>query len=149
MSLVLILKFIHVVAAIVAVGSNFTYVYWQRAAERDPDRLLYTLRAVRRLDNLVATPAYVVVVLAGMSMVAFGGYPADAGWILTSFFLFIGIVVFGGAFYGPALKRQIREAEADPSTDAYTRAAARANAFGYALLAAVLVIVFLMVTKPF
>ena len=149
MSLVLLLQFVHVVAAMIAVGANVTYVFWQRAAGRDPERLVYTLRTVRRLDNLVATPAYIVVLVAGLAMVWTGSYSLTAGWISASIGLFVLIIVFGMVFYAPALKRQLTEAERDPASPAYADAARRATIYGMATLAIVIVIVFLMVTKPF
>ena len=60
MSLVFVLKLIHVLAAITAVGANLTYTYWLRYAGQDRDRLLWTISGIRRLDNFIATPAYVV-----------------------------------------------------------------------------------------
>ena len=48
-----------------------------------------------------------------------------------------------------ALKRQIAEAEADATSAAYAEAARRSNTYGIITTATVLVIVVLMVTKPF
>ena len=40
MSMLVILKLIHVLAAITAVGANLTYTYWMRYAGQDRDRLI-------------------------------------------------------------------------------------------------------------
>ena len=44
MSLVVVLKAVHVVVVIVAVGANVSYAFWLRYAGRDRDRLVYTAR---------------------------------------------------------------------------------------------------------
>jgi hypothetical protein len=55
-----VLKLVHVVAAIVAVGSNVTYWFWHRRAGHDRDRILYTLVGIRAIDRMVAIPAQLV-----------------------------------------------------------------------------------------
>ena len=149
MSLLVILKLVHVLAAITAVGANLTYTYWLRYAGKDRDRLLWTMKGIRRLDNLVATPAYVVLLITGVLMVVGGVFSFQTGWIIAAIALYVVVVVVGVAFYSPALKRQIAEAEIDPTSPAYAAAARRSNLFGVFTTAVVLVIVTLMVTKPF
>jgi uncharacterized membrane protein len=149
MSAILILKLIHVLAAITAVGANLTYTFWMRYAGQDPARLAWTMKGIRRLDNLVATPSYVVLGVTGVLMVVSGSFSFQTGWILAALALYVVVVVIGIALYAPGLKRQIAEAEIDPSSAAYAAAARRTNLFGVITTAVVLVIVVLMVTKPF
>lgn len=149
MSLVLLLKLIHVLAAITAVGANLTYTYWMRYAGQDRDRLVWTMKGIRRLDNFIATPAYVVLLITGVLMVIGGVFSFQTGWIIAAIALYVVVVVIGIALYSPALKRQIAEAETDPTSPAYADAARRTNMFGLITTAVVLVIVVLMVTKPF
>jgi hypothetical protein len=59
-SLVILLKLAQVLAAITAVGANLTYTYWLRYAGKDRDRLAWTMKGIRRLDNFIPTPSYVV-----------------------------------------------------------------------------------------
>jgi uncharacterized membrane protein len=149
MSLVLLLKLIHVLAAITAVGANLTFSFWLRYAGRDRDRLVWTLHGIRRLDRRIANPAYVVVLVTGVLMVAGGVFSFQAGWIVAALAIYVAVVVVGIGLYAPALRRQIAEAEADPESVAYGTAARRSNLLGVVTTAAVLVIVWLMVTKPF
>ena len=148
-SLLVILKLIHVLAAITAVGANLTYTYWMRYAGQDRDRLIWTMKGIRRLDNFIATPAYVVLLITGVLMVIGGVFSFQTGWIVVAIALYIVVVVIGIAFYAPALKRQIAEAEADATSPAYAVAARRSNLSGMFTTVVVLVIVVLMVTKPF
>lgn len=149
MSLVVLLKLVHVLAAITAVGANLTYTYWLRYAGRDRDRLVWTMRGIRRLDNFIATPAYVVLLITGVLMVVGGVFTFQTGWIIAAIVLYVFVVVMGIVLYAPALKRQIEEAENDPTSASYSAAAARTNLFGLITTGVVLVIVALMVTKPF
>ena len=149
MSLIVLLKLVHVLAAITAVGANVTYTFWIRVAGRDRDRLVWTLNAIRRLDNTIANPAYVVLLVTGVLMVLAGAFSFETGWIAAAIALYVILVVVGFTLYSPALKRQIAEAQRDPVSPAYEAAARRSNGFGLLTLVIVLVIVTLMVTKPF
>ena len=149
MSMLVILKLIHVLAAITAVGANLTYTYWMRYEGQDRDRLIWTMKGIRRLDNFIATPAYVVLLITGVLMVIGGVFSFQTGWIVAAIALYVVVVVIGIAFYAPALKRQIAEAEGDATSPAYAVAARRSNLIGMFTTVVVLVIVVLMVTKPF
>ena len=149
MSLFLVLKFLHVLPVIVAVGANLTYAFWLRAAGHDRDRLVFAITTIRRLDRLVANPAYVVILLTGIAMVATGAYSFQTGWIALSLVLYVSIAIFGIVAFAPALRRQLAEAERDPTSPAYAAAARRSNAYGLLATAIAVTIVFLMVTKPF
>jgi uncharacterized membrane protein len=149
MSLIVLLKVIHVLAAITAVGANLTYTYWLRYAGKDRDRLAWTLRGISRLDNFIATPAYVVLLITGVLMVVSGAFSFQTGWIAAAIALYVVVVVVGIALYAPGLRRKIAEAEVDPTSPAYAAAASRTNLFGVITTVIVLVIVVLMVAKPF
>ena len=108
---------------------------------------------------IVMIPLFLVLLLAALVV---GGLPAllvgmiislfvkgPLPWIVAAIALYVVVVVIGIAFYAPALKRQIAEAEADATSPAYAVAARRSNLFGISTTAVVLVIVVLMVTKPF
>jgi uncharacterized membrane protein len=150
MSAVLLLKVVHVLAAIVAVGANVTYAFWlRRAGTADRDRLVFTIDTIRKLDKMIATPAYIVVLLTGLAMVFLGAFSFETNWIRAAIGLYVLVVILSIALYGPALRRQLAAAEADPSSAAYRAAASRSNLLGIVVLVIVLVIVVLMVTKPF
>jgi uncharacterized membrane protein len=150
MSAVLLLKVVHVLAAIVAVGANVTYAFWlRRAGTADRDRLVFTIDTIRKLDNMIATPAYVVVLLTGLAMVFVGAFSFEANWIRAAIGLYVLVVIMSIVLYAPAVRRQLAEAEADPSSPAYRAAASRSNLLGMVVMVIVLVIVVLMVTKPF
>jgi uncharacterized membrane protein len=148
MDTILLLKLVHVLSAIVAVGANVTYTFWLARAGRDRDRLVWTLNGIRRLDGLVANPAYVVLLVTGVLMVMGGHFSFQTSWIAAALVLYVAVVVVGIALYAPALRRQLAEAERDPTSAAYDAAARRNNLLGILTLAIVVVIVALMVLKP-
>lgn len=148
MDLVLGLKLVHVVAAIVALGANLTYAFWLRLAGRDRDRLVWVIGGIRRLDRLVANPAYVVLFVTGVLMVLGGHFSFETSWITVSIVLYVGVAVIGVVAFAPALRRQLAEAERDPGSGAYREAERRSNALGVLTVVIALIIVALMVTKP-
>jgi uncharacterized membrane protein len=145
----LLLKLIHVVAAIVAVGANVTYAFWLRRAGRDRDKLTFAIQGIQMLDNRIANPAYIVLLITGVLMVAGGAFSFQTGWIMAALALYVALVIVGIFLYAPTIRRQLQEAERDPTSPAYAAIERRSNVLGLTTLVAVLVIVTLMVTKPF
>jgi uncharacterized membrane protein len=149
MSLLILLKVVHVLAAIVAVGSNVTYAFWLRRAGRERSQLLFALQSIRALDSRIANPAYIVLGITGPAMVLAGAFSFTQGWIIVSLVLYVGVAILGIAVFAPAVRRQVAEAEKDPTTPAYAAAATRTTQLGILTTAVAIVIVVLMVAKPF
>ncbi len=145
----LALKIVHVLAAIVAVGANITYAFWLRRAGLERDRLVWAIEGIRRLDRSFANPGYVVLLVTGVGMVATGAYSFSAHWLQAAVGLYVVTAVLGIAVFAPAIRRQLAEADHDPSSAAYAAAAARSNWLGVLTTVIVVVIVGLMVAKPF
>jgi uncharacterized membrane protein len=148
-SLFLVLKVVHVLSVVVAVGANVTYAFWLRLAGRDRERLLFAIHGIRWLDRRIANPMYAVVFVTGVLMVLTGAYSFETGWIAASMALFLLVAILGIAVFAPAIRRQLAEAERDPTSPAYAAVAARTARLGLTTTAIVLVIVVLMVAKPF
>lgn len=147
--LLLLLKLIHVMAAMLAVGTNATALFWLRAGGHDPDRVKFAIGGIRRLDRKVGIPAFGVLLITGVLMVVLGLYDFTQGWILLAIVLYLGVAVTGMTVMGPALKRVMAEAERDPYSDAFVEARRTSMQYTVGSLAVLLVIVVLMVTKPF
>src|SRR5262245_4072966 len=145
-----LVKFLHIVFAIVAVGFNATYALWLVRAQRDPKHLDFALRGVKLLDDYFANPAYVLLLLSGLTMVFIAGYPLFATfWLLAALVLFIVLVVVGLGLYTPTLSRQITTlATAGAESEEFKALAARGTIVGMVLGVLVLLIVALMVFKP-
>jgi uncharacterized membrane protein len=143
-----IVKLLHILFVITAVGSNLTYGVWQARAGNDPEHESFALRGVKFLDDHVANPAYVLVLVTGLTM-AWWHWSYTIHWIQAAIVLYVIMLLFGLAVYSPALTRQIEALERDgPQSSAYRSAALRATTFGIAVMVPILAILFLMVVKP-
>jgi uncharacterized membrane protein len=149
MSLYLILKWLHVLLAIIAVGTNITYSIWLARARKNPEHLAFVLRGVKILDDRVANPAYGLLLVIGIIMTFVGGIPMSTPWILSALVLYVMVFGMGLFLYTPTLRRQVELAEAGEGQSAESQALAqRGTVLGIVLAVLVVAIVFLMVVKP-
>ena len=145
----LLIKYPHVLAAIVAIGTNVTYGVWIGRASRDPAMLPFALRGVKMLDDRIANPAYGLLLLSGFAMTGVSRTPISTPWILTSLVLFVLTVLIALFGFTPTLKRQIATLDGAGAQSAeYLTLARRGSTLGAILAVLVLTIVFLMVVKP-
>lgn len=107
------LKLVHILSAIVAVGTNATYFFWLTRAKKDPEHDLYMLRGIKALDMKLANPAYVVLPITGVLMVLDGDIGFTTFWIALAIGLYIFMGAFAGIFFWPALRRQTEVAGAE------------------------------------
>ncbi len=150
MSVFVIVKFLHVLLAIIAVGFNATYGVWLARVAREPAATQsFVLRGIKRLDDWFANPAYVLLAVTGVTMVLLGELRFTTFWIAGGMVLWAIAVLLGFFVYTPMLRNQIHALEtAGPQSEAYARDSSNARFMGIVLAVIVLVIVFLMVTKP-
>jgi uncharacterized membrane protein len=150
MSLFVVVKFVHVLLAIIAVGFNATYGVWLTRVAREPvPTQSFVLRGIKRLDDWFANPAYVLLAVTGVTMVLLGELRFTTFWIAGGIVLWAIAVALGFFVYTPMVRNQIHSLEtAGPESADYKRYAANARFLGIALAVIVVAIVFLMVTKP-
>ena len=145
----LIVKYIHILAAILAVGLNISYAVWIIRAQRDPSHMTFALKGIKFLDDRIANPAYGLLLLSGLLMVFLVPYPITTFWIDVALVLYVVLVVLAISQYTPTLRKQIKLAEAGDTTSVeFTGLAKRSQVLGQALGAIVLVILAMMVFKP-
>ncbi len=145
----LIVKYIHILSAIVAVGLNISYAVWIIRARRNPANMTFALKGIKFLDDRIANPAYGVLLLTGLLMVVLGNISFTALWIDIALVLYVVLVVLAIGFYTPSLRDQIRLAESGDTTSAqFLRLAQRGQIVGQVLGVIVLVILAMMVFKP-
>ena len=144
-----ILKFFHVLLAIVAVGFNASYAIWLARAARAPEHEAFVLHGVKFLDDRIANPAYALLLVTGLSMVWVGDLDLAQFWLLTALVLYVVAVGLGLFVYTPTLRAQISAFESFGAGSPEFRALAkRGTTVGIVLAVDVIAIVFLMVTKP-
>lgn len=145
----LIVKYIHILSAIVAVGFNISYAVWVIRARREPAHTAFALKGIKFIDDRIANPAYGVLLLSGLLMVVLLPVPITSLWILIALALYVVLAVLAITQYTPTLRNQIKLAEAGDTTSAeFSRLAARSQILGQALGVIVLVILAMMVFKP-
>jgi uncharacterized membrane protein len=144
------IKFIHVLLAIVAVGFNASYGIWlARAANAPQATQSHVLRTIKFLDDRFANPAYGLLLVTGLFMVFSAGIPFSRLWIAMAIGLWLVLIFVGFGVYTPTLRDQIRVLESEgPGSEEYHRLSSRGRLVGIVLGIIVVVIVFLMVTKP-
>ena len=145
----LLLKWIHVLSAIVAVGSNVTYGIWLSRAAANVDVLPFTLKTIKLIDDRLANRAYGLLILTGLIIVYIVRLSLTTPWLLTALILYVIVVLIGLLVVTPNLRNQIQLLEREGiSSPGYQALARRGTITGMTLGLITLVIVFLMVVKP-
>jgi uncharacterized membrane protein len=143
------LKFVHVLAAIVAVGTNVTYGVWLTRARHSPENELFALRGIKFLDDRVANPAYGVLLIAGILTVLEGHWSFGQLWIVLGIVGYVLVVAIAVAIFTPSLRGQIEVLGSDGrESPRYRELGKRVQMSGAILGVLVIAIVFFMVTKP-
>jgi uncharacterized membrane protein len=144
-----LVKWAHILVAIIAVGANLTYRSWIRAAEREPAVLPFVLRRIGVVDRRVANPGYLLLLATGLTLALTTKLPLTTPWLLTALVLYILAALLGILVYAPVARRQRALLESDGSgSPVYRSTARRAELLGILVTADVVIIVFLMVVKP-
>jgi uncharacterized membrane protein len=142
-------KTLHILFAIVAVGLNISYGIWQVRAARESEHTGFALRGIKFLDDRVANPSYLGLLVVGIILVLMGPYEFTTFWVAVAIGLYIVMGIVAIAFYSPTLKRQIAAYEADGAQSAEFQAlGARGRVIGIILGLLVVAIIVLMVVKP-
>jgi uncharacterized membrane protein len=143
-----LLKTVHILAAIIAIGANLNYGVWAARGQRDPQHQSFALRGIKLIDDRIANPAYAVLLLTGLVM-WLTTWPLGTRWILSGIFLYVLVAALAITVISPALSRQIKLVDAGRGTsDEANAAAARLRGVGIFVSVVVIAIVFLMVFKP-
>ena len=145
----LLVKWVHVLSAITAVGANITYGIWIARASREPKVLPFVLRNIHLIDSRVANPCYGLLLLTGLTMAFALPIPLTTPWLLTALVLYVLAALLGIVLYAPVVRQQIRLLETDGfASPGYRAVATRSTVLGALVTLDVIVIVFLMVVKP-
>jgi uncharacterized membrane protein len=148
-SFYLVLKFIHIAAAITAVGANITYGVWNARSQSEPAHLGFALKGIKFIDDRVANPAYGVVLLSGLVMIFVGHWSITSLWIILALVIFVILIVVAVALYSPLLRQLIKVVDGgDTSSPEFSRLVNRNRMLGAVFGLLVLLILVMMVFKP-
>lgn len=144
----LIVKFIHIVLAIAAVGFTSTFGITMATAAGRPTAFPFALYAVRNLQR-ISSLAFTGLIVTGVLMAWLGNLQWTALWFVGSLALALLAHVVGLTIARPTLSRQIELVEqADPPVDELRRLGSRSRKVGMMLSLTALAIVGMMVFKP-
>jgi uncharacterized membrane protein len=154
MNVYLIVKWLHVLSSVVLAGTGFGSAFYMFFANRIgslPAQHVVT-RLVVRADWWFTTPTVVLQPLTGLVLLHLAGWPLTTPWIQCSLVLFF----CAGACWLPVVWLQIRMAtmaraavaSSTPLPGRYWIYAAWWERLGYPAFTAMVVVFFLMVTKP-
>lgn len=143
------LVFLHVLSAIVGLGPTASLVVWQTAF-RSPAEVLTVLRGSERLESRIITPGGSIAIVTGLLLVPAGPYAFTDGWVLTSIALVVISLGIVHRVLKPATRTMITELEQRGEfTPAFRRQLRRTQRFGPIGTVSLVLIVVLMVFKPF
>ncbi|HLO14363.1 MAG TPA: DUF2269 family protein [Anaerolineales bacterium] len=144
-----LLKWLHILFAIIAVGANATYGIWLARASRSTDFLPFTLRTIKLIDDRLANPAYGLLLITGFLMAFVLPLSLTTPWLLTALILYAILVLVGLGEYTPTLRRQIQLLDSEGfRSPKYQALARRGTILGVVLAILAIAIVLLMVVKP-
>src|SRR5512135_2713260 len=123
--LFLLVKWIHVLSAITAVGANITYGIWMTRAAREPGALPFVLHNIKLIDDRVANPLYALLLLTGLTMAFILPIPLTTPWLLTALILYAISGLLGLVVFVPLFRRQIEVLESEGFQSPKYTAAAR------------------------
>ena len=148
MSLYTIVKFVHILVAIIAVGSSAGSSFWLRLAMDSPANLPFALRTARFMDNFVTRPGLAVLLLTGLWMAA-THWTLSILWVRAAIVLVVAVLVLLFTVVGPVHSRLIRAVENAGRTSPQAKRLELMFVLaggGAGLL--ILLVVWLMVAKP-
>jgi uncharacterized membrane protein len=147
--------FLHILAVVLAFGPTFGYAFFFSVAPQHPRATPAILAGVQKVDRYLVNPGMVVVLLAGIYLLA-----DEPDWETSDAFISVGflaiIVLFGlqHAFFQPKVREAKELAErdlqsGDTLSDEFTAVSERLGEVGTLAGLIVVVAIFFMAYKPF
>ena len=141
------LKWLHIASACIGFGSNVTHIFWLLAANADPVHGSNILRLIKKIDDRLAVPSYIVATICGTTM-WLSLWPTNTPWIIVSLVLTLVLAAIG-TDYGPFMKKWIRLTAQQPPDHRQIAALSRGLTFSWiGITVSVFVVLYLMVWKP-
>lgn len=149
---------IHVIAVLIAFGPTFGYVVAQNVAERSyPRSIPSVMRTFTLTDRYLGTPGMLLILGAGIYMVADGPFELNDYWVQAGIGAIVVLMGLTHAFFIPSYRKLGELADRDIAaagsgdvalSDDYWAVSRRLALVGTLGLLLILTIIFLMVVKP-
>jgi len=141
-----VVKWLHIMAVVVAFGGAFTYPIWFRFLRHAaPGERVFFHRAQAFMGQWVITPGLVVIILAGAYM-ATDRKVWDEPWVSVPLLIAIVLGGIGGAYFAPKENRLVELAQSGDDAE-YGRVLTQVRNIGWLSLALVAIAAYMMVTK--
>jgi hypothetical protein len=149
--------FLHVIGAIVAFGPGFAAAVAGAMVAKEPQHANFFARTQLAVGTRLVTPAALSMAITGLLMVGVLGWSAIVGtklWLPVAIVLYIVAIVYAVAVQTPAGRKLVDltatpPAPGSPPPPELPATAKRVRNGGMLLSTLVVIIVFLMVVKPF
>jgi uncharacterized membrane protein len=147
--------FLHILAVVLAFGPTFGYGFFVTAAEGSAPRSVPTvLRGVQMVDRYLVQPGLVVLLLAGIYLLADGPWEAGDAFISVGFLAIIVLFGLSHGFFRPQTAKALELAERDLKAgdtlgEEYGAISKRLENVGKLAGLIVVVAIFFMAYKPF
>lgn len=146
--------FIHVLAVVLTFGPTFGYGFFIASAEANAPRSVPTvLRGVQQVDRFLVRPGLVVILLAGVYLLADADIDAGEAWVTVGFVAILALFGMAHGFFRPNTQKALELAErdlkqGDTLSAEYAAVAGRLETAGKAAGLIVAIAIFFMVVKP-
>lgn len=150
MTLYSLLLFIHISSAILGIGPGFAMIFVTKNA-RNMTELRYAYLIRKKLHNCVMVGG-ILLLLTGLTMGALSPVWFRSGWYVASLLLFLVALAMGTIVLSPRskkIKELLQQHTGDEIPDEYVRLVRNTFLFEWIENSIVLVIIVLMITKPF
>jgi uncharacterized membrane protein len=147
--------FLHILAVVLAFGPTFGYGVFVAIAEGSAPRSVPTvLRGIQAVDRYLVQPGLIVVLLAGIYLLADGPWEASDAFISLGFLAIIVLFGMSHAFFRPQTTKALELAERDLGSGdtlgtEYEAVSERLANGGKLAGLIVVVTIFFMAYKPF
>jgi len=146
--------FLHILAVVLAFGPTFGYGFFFSVTPQFPRATPAIIAGVQKIDRYLVTPGMIVLLLAGIYLLADGPWDASDAFVSIGFLAIIVLFGLQHGFFRPqsARARELAERDlqsGDELSPEYTAVSERLSKVGSLAGLIVVVTVFFMAYKPF
>jgi uncharacterized membrane protein len=148
--------FFHIVAVVIAFGPTFGYALILSVAPQHPRATPALLEGVQRVDRYMVNPGMIVLLIAGIVLLASSGgvWDGSQAFVVVGFIAIIALFGMQHGYFQPAVRKAKEIAERDvatgdklsPEFEAISRQYGQVGTLAGVII---LVTIFFMVYKPF
>ncbi|HEX7058804.1 MAG TPA: DUF2269 family protein [Solirubrobacterales bacterium] len=145
--------FIHILAVVLAFGPTFGYGFFFSVVPEHPRATPAILAGIQKVDRYLSLPGALVVLVAGIYVMAKGSWDGGELFIVVGFIAILLLLGLQHAFFVPQVRRARALAERDLAdggtlSDEFTALGQRIGRVGSLAGLAVVVTIFFMTVKP-